>query len=270
MLVKSVALITLLLFVRIAPAQSTVPADSVAPDPAQVSELVIASHILASLGLLDAYGHVSVRDSHNPNRYLMSRAVPAAKVTADDIFVYDLDSTPLKGNKAESFWERFIHGEIYKAQPGVMAVVHSHSPDMIPFAVIDVPLRPMIHVAGFMPSQVKVFDIRPLFGDTEMLIETPEMGRALAHSLGADSMILMRGHGVVIVGPSLHAAVFRSYYSTIDARTEQQALQLGHGAVKFLSEGENQRTSSLGGIDRAWDLWKSDAEQKPRRETGNK
>lgn len=232
------------------------------PDPAQVSELVLADHILAEMGVLDAYGHVSVRDAHNPRRYLMSRAIPAATVTAADIVVYDLDSNPLNARPQDTFWERYIHGEIYKTRPDVIAVIHSHAPEVIPFSVTGVPLRPMIHMAGFLPQQVKVFDNRPLFGQTDLLIRSPEIGHALAQTLGADPMILLRGHGAVVVGSSLHVAVGRAYYMTVNARTEQQAIALGGKDVTYLSPQEAEKAAPQDGFERAWTLWKSRLEKK--------
>lgn len=249
-----------LLFV--APALLAQPTAQPDPDPAQVAELVLADHILAEIGVLDAYGHVSVRDARNPGRYLMSRAIPPATVTAADILVYDLDSNPLNGKPQDSFLERFIHGEIYKSRPDVMAVIHSHAPEVIPFSVTAIPLRPMIHVAGFLPQQVKVFDNRPLFGQTDLLIRTPRIGQALAHTLGADPVILLRGHGAVVVGPSLHVTVGRAYYMTVDARTEQQAIALGGKDVTYLSPEEAEKATAQDGYERAWTLWKSKLENK--------
>jgi HCOMODA/2-hydroxy-3-carboxy-muconic semialdehyde decarboxylase len=232
------------------------------PDPAQVAELVLANHILANEGVLDAYGHVSVRDDRNPNRFLLSRAVAAGTVTAADIIVYDLDSKPVKETGNAGFVERFIHGEIYKARPDVMAVVHSHSPEVIPFTVTSVPLRPMIHMAGFMPQFVPVFDNRPVAGMTDLLIRTPELGHALAEMLGNNPIILLRGHGDVVVGPSLHTVVGRAYYMTVDARTELQAILLGGGKVTYLAPEEAEKTAAHGDFERAWEYWISKLKDK--------
>jgi len=233
------------------------PATNPDLDPAQVAELVTANHMLAEMGVLDGYGHVSVRDARNPNRYLLARAIPAGTVTAADIRVYDLDSNPITGTAADSFLERFIHGEIYKARPDVMAVVHSHAPEVIPFSVTNVPLRPIIHMAGFLPQKVKVFDNRPLFGQTNLLIGNPEIGRALVGAMGSDPVILLRGHGLVVVAPGLHVAVGRAYYMTVDARVEQQALLLGGGTATFLSPEEAEKTAAQDGFERTWKLWKA-------------
>ena len=257
MAVMKILGVAALALVCLAPALTAQSLASPDPDPAQVAELVLADHILAQQGVLDAYGHVSVRDARDPKRYLMSRAIPAATVTAADILVYDLESNPLNGRPQDSFLERFIHGEIYKARPDVMAIIHSHAPDVIPFSVTAVPLRPMIHVAGFLPQQVTVFDNRPLFGQTDLLIRTPEIGQALSKALGSDPIILLRGHGAVVVGPSLHVAVGRAYYMTVDARAEQQAIELGGKEVTYLSLQEAEKAAPQDGFERVWILWKS-------------
>jgi ribulose-5-phosphate 4-epimerase/fuculose-1-phosphate aldolase len=228
------------------------------PDPAQVADLVVADHILANEGVLDAWGHVSVRDARNPNHFLLSRAVAPGLVTAADIVEYDLDSKPVKDTAAVGYLERFIHGEIYKARPDVMAIIHSHAAEVIPFSVTAVPLRPMIHMAGFMPQMVPVFEIRNVAGmTTDMLIESNELGHALAQTLGDDSMVLLRGHGAVVVGPSLHATVGRAYYMVVDAKTELQAIAIGGGKVTYLTPEEADKTSTQGGFERGWEYWKS-------------
>lgn len=235
---------------------------TVDPDPAQVADLVLADHILANEGVLDAWGHVSVRDVRNPNRFLLSRAVAPAMVTAADIIEYDLDAKPVKDTGAAGYLERFIHGEIYKARPDVMAVIHSHAPDVIPFTVTAVPLRPMIHMAGFMPQTVPVFEIRNVAGMTDLLIRSNQLGHALAQTLGDKSMVLLRGHGAVVVGPSLHVVVGRAYYMTVDARAEQQAINISGGKVTYLSPEEADKASPQGGFERGWEYWKWKLENK--------
>jgi len=232
------------------------------PDPAQVADLVLADHILANEGVLDAWGHVSVRDARNPNRFLLSRAVPPALVTAADILEYDLDSKPLQETGAASYLERFIHGEIYKARPDVMAVVHSHAPEVIPFTVTSVPLRPMIHMAGFMPQTVPVFEIRKVAGMTDMLIGSNQLGRELAQTLGDKSMVLLRGHGAVVVGPGLHIVTGRAYYMTVNAKAELQAISISGGKVTYLAPEEADKASGQGGFERGWEYWKWKVEKK--------
>ena len=245
-----------------AQAVGTLASAADAPDAAQVAELVLANHILANEGVLDAYGHVSVRDTRNPNHFLLAKAAPAGIVTAADIIEYDMDGKPVRPTNGDGYLERFIHAEIYKSRPDVMSVIHSHSPEVIPFTVTSVPLRPMIHIAGFIPQMVKVFDNRPVAGMTDLLIRTPALGHALALALGSDPLILLRGHGAVIAGPSLHVAVGMAYYTTVDARTELQAIQLGGGNVTYLSPEEAQKASTQDGYERGWALWKSKVHNK--------
>jgi len=232
-------------------AQSTSSRDRVLVD-----ELVLANRVLAhEIGVLDAYGHVSVRDTRNPNRYYLSRAISAGMVTAADIIEYDLDSKPVSGEPSAGYTERFIHGEIYRARPDVMAIVHCHSPDLIPFSASSVPLRPIYHMAGFLEEPVPIFEIRAAAGLTDMLIRNPELGKALAQTLGPKPAALMRGHGAVVVAPSLHVVVGRAYYMNMNARLQREAILLG-GTVKYLDAEEAQKTGAQDGFERAWDYWK--------------
>src|SRR5271154_1431787 len=168
-------------------------------DPALIDDLVTANRILASEGILDGYGHVSVRNPANPNHYFLSRSLAPGLVAAGDIIEYDLDSNPIGDNRL-SYRERFIHGEIYKARPDVMAIVHDHSAAVIPFSVSSVPLRAVSHMAAFIGLGIPVFEIRDVDGMTDMLISNPKRGQALAKVLGDRPAALMRGHGAVVVG----------------------------------------------------------------------
>ncbi len=243
----------------LAAAQTKAPA-AVKKVPPLVEELVVANHILAREGVLDAYGHVSVRDPANPNRFWLARHMAAGTVTASDIIEYDLDSKPVNGDASAGYTERFIHGEIYRARPDVMAIVHCHSPDLIPFGVASVPLRPVFHMAGFLEVPVPVFDIREAAGMTDMLIRNPELGKALAKTLGQRPAALMRGHGAVVVAPGLHVVVGRAYYMNMNARLQWQAMTLAAGGqVKYLDPEEAQKTGAQDGFERAWDYWKQQA-----------
>ncbi len=223
------------------------------PDPAQVAELVLANHILTDEGVMDAYGHVSVRDERNPDHFLLARHIPAGVVTAADILEYDLDTKPVRDTGAVGYSERFIHGEIYKARPDVKAIIHFHAPDIIPFGVTGVPLRPMIHMAGFLPQQVPIFEIRK-FGYKDLLIRNNEMGHALAMTLGNSPTALMRGHGAVVVAPSLHIVAGRAYYMMIDARTQLEAMATGK-KVNYMTAEEAETVANQDGFERAWTLW---------------
>jgi HCOMODA/2-hydroxy-3-carboxy-muconic semialdehyde decarboxylase len=218
---------------------------------------VIGSRVLAEFGVLDGFGHVSARDPNNPNRFLMSRSLAPALVTADDIMAFDLDGNAIDPRGRSVFLERFIHSEIYKARPDVMSVVHTHSPGVIPFSVTQVPLRPMYHNAAFLAAGAPVWDIRKEFGETDMLVRDGARGKSLADVLGDKPVVLMRGHGDVTVGPSVKMAVFRAYYTDVNARLQSQALALG-GEVNYLTPGEGAKADTINFvvIDRIWGLWK--------------
>jgi ribulose-5-phosphate 4-epimerase/fuculose-1-phosphate aldolase len=221
---------------------------------ALIEELVLANHILANEEVVDGYGHVSVRSPSNPNHYFLARAGAPALVTAAAITEYDLESNPVTDTSVPGYTERFIHGEIYKARPDVMAVVHCHCPEVIPFANTSVPLQPMHHMGNFIGAGVPVFEIRNSGGETDMLIRTPALGRALAQTLGDKSAVLMRGHGAAIVASSLHVVVARAYYLNLNARLQLQAVQLG-GKVTYLDSEESKKAAT--DYERSWDSWKS-------------
>ncbi len=221
-----------------------------------VQELVLANRILSNEGVVDAYGHVSVRDDRNPNHYFLARHVAAGLVTAADIIEYDLDTNPVGGARSDGYSERFIHGEIYKARPDVMAIVHFHAAEVIPFGVSNVPLRPVFHMAAFLGEGVPVFEIRESGGVTDMLIRTPALGHALAQTLADKPAALMRGHGAVVTGGSLHVVVGRAYYMKMNAKIQQDAILLSGGKVTYLEPDEAKKAAPQDGFERAWDLWK--------------
>lgn len=247
------AVFAVLLFSGAARAQAALPS----PDAAVIDDLVAGSRILADFGVLDGFGHVSARAPANPDHFLMSRSLAPALVTVDDIMEFDRDGNAVDARGRAVFLERFIHAEIYKARPDVMAVVHAHSPGVIPFTVSRLPLRPVYHNAAFLGAGAPVWDIRREFGETDMLVRTPAIGRSLAQALGDKSVILMRGHGDVTVGPSVKVAVFRAYYTDVNARLQSQAAALG-GEVTYLTPDEAARAdaTNLAVLDRVWSLWK--------------
>ena len=244
---------------RVASAQ-TPPASAGPVDPALIDDLVAANRILVDQGVVDGYGHVSVRHPGDPQRYLMSRSIAPELVTAADIMEYDLDSTAVDPRGRTSYLERFIHGEIYRVRPDVKAIVHNHSPSVIPFGVSTVPLKPIYHMSAFLGGGVPVFDIKAAAGGpTDMLVRTPALGRALATTLGARPVALMRGHGCVVVGPAIQMTVFRSVYTEMNARLQAQAMALG--PVTYLDDEEARLAGgSVGGtIVRPWELWRKKA-----------
>jgi ribulose-5-phosphate 4-epimerase/fuculose-1-phosphate aldolase len=231
--------------------------ESVAADPGLIEDLVAANRILAALEIVDGYGHVSVRHDKNPNHYLIARSIAPELVGANDILELDLDSRPVGNGGATLYLERFIHGEIYKARPEVKAVVHNHSAAVIPFGASTVALRPIYHMAGFIGRGLPIFEIRDVAGDTDMLVKTPELGAALARTLGDKPAALMRGHGAVVVGDSLPQVVGRSYFLQMDARMQAQTMALG-GEITYLDAEEAHKTGS-NDYGRAWQLWKRKA-----------
>ena len=242
-------------------AAQTAPASAGPVDRALIDDLVAANRILADQGVVDGYGHVSLRHPADPQRYLMSRSIAPELVTAGDVMEYDLDSTAVDARGRTSYLERFIHGEIYRVRPDVKAVVHNHSPSVIPFGVSTAPLRPLYHMSAFLGGGVPVFDIKVAAGQpTDMLVRTPALGRALAQTLGDSPVALMRGHGAVVVGDSLPRVVFRSVYTEVNARLQAQAMALG-GPVTYLDDEEARRAdASVGGtVPRPWELWKKKA-----------
>jgi ribulose-5-phosphate 4-epimerase/fuculose-1-phosphate aldolase len=223
-----------------------------------IDDLVTANRILANEGVLDGYGHVSVRNPANPNHYFLARAGAPGLVTAADIVEYDLDSQPVAGGAGAAnsgYLERFIHGEIYRARPDVMAVVHSHSAELIPFADTGVALQAMHHMGFFIGQGVPVFEIRKFAPESNMLVGTPALGKALASTLGAKTAVLMRGHGAAIAAASLRLVVGMSYYLNLNARLQYQALQLGGGKVTYLDAAEAKNAAQT--YERSWDYWKS-------------
>jgi ribulose-5-phosphate 4-epimerase/fuculose-1-phosphate aldolase len=226
-------------------------------DAALLEEIAVGSRVLADFGVLDGFGHVSARHPTNPNHFLMSRSLAPALVTADDIMEFDLDGNAIDARGRSVFLERFIHAEIYRARPDVMSVVHTHSPGVIPFSVSKTPLRAMYHNPSFLAVGVPVWDIRKDFGDTNMLVSNSAIGKSLAATLGDKPVVLMRGHGDVAVGPTVKMAVFRAYYTDVDAKLQAQAMALG-GEPNYLTPGEGEKAdkTNFAVIDRIWNLWR--------------
>ena len=225
------------------------------PDPSLVDRLVYANRILYDHGVVDGLGHASVRHQSEPGVYLLSCNRAPGMVRRRDIVCYDYDGNAVSETAERPYLERFIHGEIYRARPDVMAIVHSHSPSVIPFAVTHSQLRPVFHMSGFLGGGSAHFEIRDAGGNTDMLIRNPQLGRALADSLGACSCVLMRGHGSTVVGSSLEQAVFRAIYAEVNAKLQLQAQSLGE--IMFLNEEEARLSSAMndGQIPRSWNLW---------------
>ena len=233
---------------------------STKPDPALIDDLVVANHILVNQGVLDGFGHISVRDPANPQRFFIARSMAPALVQADDILACDLDSNVIDERGRKTYLERFIHGEIFKLRPDVNAVIHSHSPSVIPFGVTGARLRPICHMSGFLGATTPVFEIRHAAGeDSDLLVRSHALGKALAEVLGPNPVALMRGHGSVAVGSSIKQVVYRAIYTENNARLQAMSMPLGE--VSYLTDGEASATAEMNDqhLDRPWQMWKRDA-----------
>ncbi|PCJ96456.1 MAG: aldolase [Hyphomicrobiales bacterium] len=232
-----------------------------------IDDLVVASHILASEGVCDAFGHVTARHPDNPEQFLMAQARAPELVQHDDIMVFNLDGTSADGDKRKPFLERFIHGSLYAARADVNSVVHSHSRSVIPFSVTTGALRPIVHSCGVLGKNIPVWDAQDVFGDTNLLISSKEMGHDFAKTVDQGRCALMRGHGSTVIGQSVREAVYSAVYLEVNAQLQITAQSLGQ--VKFLSDGEIDLIQSRladakpgEGYDRAWEYWARRAEAK--------
>jgi HCOMODA/2-hydroxy-3-carboxy-muconic semialdehyde decarboxylase len=230
-----------------------------------LDDLVAANRILYRQGVVDGFGHVSVRHPARPDRFLLSAAKAPGRVTAEDIMEFDLDGKPIDGRERPIYSERFIHSEVYKARSDVNAVIHSHSPTVIPFSVTQVPLRPVHNTASFLAPEVPVFEMRKAAGMTNNLVTDSARGRALVETLGDRPVALLRGHGNVVVGPDLRRTVSRAIYTEVNARMLLQAVMLG-GPITFIDPEENKliesgRGTQISGhsVDRTWQMWLEEA-----------
>jgi HCOMODA/2-hydroxy-3-carboxy-muconic semialdehyde decarboxylase len=224
---------------------------------ATLEDLAAASRILVDQGVFDAAGHVSMRHPGHPERFLMSRSLAPQMITADDIMEFDLDCNAVDPRGRNGFIERYLHGEIFRARPDVMAVAHSHSPSVIAFGLSKTPMRAMYHNAAFLADGVPVFDIREKFSVTDIVVSSAEKGAALAAVLADKPVALLRAHGMVVVGPTLPVAVFRAIFTDVSARIQHQALALG-GPLAALDaeEGRIADVVNVQTVGRSWDLWK--------------
>lgn len=222
-----------------------------------MQDLVIAYRVLAESGVIDAYGHVSVRCPDNPSHYWMARSVAPELVTEEDLMAFDMNSDPIDARGRSPVNERFIHSEIYKVRPEVKAVVHNHSPSVIPFACIGLPLKPIFHMSAFIGQGVPNWEIRDAKEGTDMLVRNTYLGASLARRLGGHPAALMRGHGAVVVGESLQVAVGRSVYLEQNARMQFQAEMLAArsaAAITFMDEQEVAANVAWQEYGRFWNL----------------
>ncbi len=224
---------------------------------ALLEDLVIANRILAHEGVVDGYGHVTVRHPERPDRFFMSRSRSPELVTLDDLMEFDLDCNPIDQRGRVMYGERPIHGAIFQARPDVGSVVHNHAHEVIPYSVTKKPMRQIIHTAGGMGHHVPVWDIHDDFGDTDMLVRNMPQGRSLAKTLGDNAAVLMRGHGCTVTGKTIRDAVRVAVYLMVNARLQTEAMRLGD--VTFLTESEMTATAEMSAsplaMDRIWEYW---------------
>jgi len=222
-----------------------------------IEDLVSANHILVNEGVLDGFGHISVRHDKDPGLFLISRSMAPALVTKDDIVCCNLDAQVVDPIGSATYVERFIHSEIYKARPEVRSIIHSHSPAIIPFTVTNERLRPICHMSGFLGASAPVYEIRSSVGNnSDLLIRNHALGQDLAKILGSHAVALLRGHGNVCVGTSIQQAVYRAIYTENNAKLQLQAKSLGE--ITYLTDEEAQATAEMNDqhLDRPWQMWK--------------
>jgi HCOMODA/2-hydroxy-3-carboxy-muconic semialdehyde decarboxylase len=220
-------------------------------------ELAIANRVLANEGVLDAFGHISIRHPERPDRYLISRYGAAELVTPGHILELTLDSTPVEPTTARLFSELVIHGCIYQARPDVHSVCHHHAVSVLPFCISGVELVPVMHLGAALGPKVPFWDSRDEFGDTGLVVTRPEEGRSLARALGDYWMILLRRHGATLAGRSLRECVFRSIYTCRNAELQARAMAMGSVSTLSVGEAELCRGHSLTPrtLGRAWEYW---------------
>jgi ribulose-5-phosphate 4-epimerase/fuculose-1-phosphate aldolase len=232
-------------------------AASLSNDPKLIEDLVYANRILYQQAVLDGFGHVSVRSDKNPGHFLMAHSMAPGLVTSKDIMEWDREGEAVDARGRNGYTERYIHAAIYRVRPDVKAIVHSHSPEVIPYSVTGVTLRPVFHNPAFLGLGAPIFDSQKEFGDTDMLIRDNKIGDALAKVLGNSGVALIRGHGFVAVAPSAQVVVYRAIYTQVNAHVQAEAMKLG--TVKFLSPGEAEKAQAVteGTSGRPWELWKA-------------
>jgi ribulose-5-phosphate 4-epimerase/fuculose-1-phosphate aldolase len=230
------------------------------PNPAILEDLVTGNQILYRYKVVDAFGHLSVRHDKDPTKYLMSRHLPPGLVTPADILAFDFDSNPVVDIGKRYYSERFIHGEIYRIRPDVKAIVHCHTPELIPFAATRTTLKPIYHMSAFLAGGTAQFDIRNKAGMTDMLVRTPELGKDLAEALDDKPIVLMRGHGATIVGDSIRQVVHRAMYAMQNAALQVEAMRLGEPIYLADEEADLVQQYNERSQDRAWAQWKAEVE----------
>ncbi len=238
-------------------AQSKRASGGALPALPEFRRLVAANRILANEGVVDAFGHISVRDPRNPKQFVLARSRSPALVELGDLMEFGADGAPLDARGRTPYGERMIHAAVYEARPDVLSVVHHHAYSVLPFTVTSTPLKPVIHTASLIGAEIPVWDSRTKFGDTDMLVRTLEQGRDLARTLGKNTCALIRGHGAVVTGGSIQAAVLTAVYLSVNADVLQKALALGKAEGLSAEEIRQSAVTQLSplALDRAWEYF---------------
>jgi HCOMODA/2-hydroxy-3-carboxy-muconic semialdehyde decarboxylase len=229
--------------------------------PELVTDLIAGNKILYHFGIVDAFGHISVRHDADPTKYVMSRHLAPGLVTPEDLITFDLDSNPVEPTTVRFYSERYIHGEIYKKRPDVNSVVHCHAPALIPFGITKTKLLPVYHMSSFLGTGPKVYEIRDTGGMTNMLVRTAPLGAALADVLGDDLVVLMRGHGATMVGKTIKHSVYRAIYAAQNAQIQMEALRLGDPTYLDPQEADNYERYFDEVAHRPWNMWLREIEE---------
>ena len=222
-----------------------------------LEDLVTANHVLAKLGIVDSFGHISVRHPDRPDRFFLSCSRAPERVKRDDIIEFNLECEAIDAKGKNLYTERPIHGGAYQARPDVMSVIHNHSPGVIPYGITGHKMRPLMHMCATIGHEVPIWDQHTKFGDTDLLVRTMDQGRDLAKKLGKGGTCLMRGHGCVVVGPYMRRTVYTAIYLELNAKLQMQAEAMSK-KVKFLTKGEVNKvieTTSPANVNRAWENW---------------
>ncbi len=243
----------------VAPVQNEAQAPDT--DESRIADLITAYRICVNEGVLDSFGHISVRSVTNPNHFYMPRAAAPGLITRTDIVELDMNANPILPNAPRTNGERFIHSEVYKARPDVQSIIHAHTMAVIPFSIAGTPLRPVVAQAGFLPLETPVFDSREAYGpdapERGMLVRSATLGAALAKKLNNNPVVLMRGHGMTVVADSVKRATVQAVYSQIDAQVQLAAMQLNKNIVSMDAKELAYNHIENFDVERPWSNFKN-------------
>jgi ribulose-5-phosphate 4-epimerase/fuculose-1-phosphate aldolase len=212
-------------------------------------DLVIANRVLAQIGAVDAYGHVSVRHPVKHDHFLLSCSRSPELVELSDIMEFDGAGNVVGADNRPPYTELAIHTAIYAARPDVSCVAHGHARVLIPFTVTRLVMRPIFLTSTDIGARVPVWDIRSRFGDsTDMLVKTMEQAADLAAALAEECVVLLRGHGFVAAARSASHMIRLCRALLDNAAIQLEAMR--YGEVIELTAGEiNARRATMADDD---------------------